>query len=112
MPLINFCGLPLSGKTQRAEQLKAAIEQWLKENKSSIRSVRVLNDEALHLDPKQSYQNANEEKKARANLMSAVERYLTKEDIVICDGLNYIKGYRYQLYCVARALGTPMCTVY
>ncbi|KAJ3086509.1 hypothetical protein HK102_013021 [Quaeritorhiza haematococci] len=26
--------------------------------------------------------------------------------------MNYIKGFRYQLYCVARALGTPHCVMY
>jgi len=26
--------------------------------------------------------------------------------------LNYVKGYRYQLYCTARAMTTPHCVVY
>lgn len=43
--------------------------------------------------------------------MSAVERFLTKDDIVIVDAMNYIKGFRYQLYCLARAIGTPHCVV-
>lgn len=25
--------------------------------------------------------------------------------------MNYIKGFRYQLYCIARAIGTPHCVV-
>jgi tRNA uridine 5-carbamoylmethylation protein Kti12 len=25
--------------------------------------------------------------------------------------MNYIKGFRYQLYCVARAISTPHCVV-
>lgn len=54
---------------------------------------------------------AREEKKARGALLSAVERLLSKDDIVIADGMNYIKGFRYQLYCVARAIGTPHCVV-
>ncbi|KAL9626854.1 MAG: hypothetical protein Q9164_007774, partial [Protoblastenia rupestris] len=44
--------------------------------------------------------------------MSAVKRGLGKEKIVIADGLNYIKGYRYQLYCEAKAVGTPSCVVH
>jgi protein KTI12 len=40
-----------------------------------------------------------------------VERTLSKDDIVIADALNYIKGFRYQLYCIARAIGTPHCVV-
>jgi tRNA uridine 5-carbamoylmethylation protein Kti12 len=31
---------------------------------------------------------------------------------VIADSLNYIKGFRYELYCVARALKTPHCCVH
>ena len=34
-----------------------------------------------------------------------------RDDIVIADGLNYIKGFRYQLYCEAKALQTPSCVV-
>jgi tRNA uridine 5-carbamoylmethylation protein Kti12 len=43
--------------------------------------------------------------------MSAVKRLLSRDDIVIADGLNYIKGFRYQLYCEAKALQTPSCVV-
>lgn len=32
-------------------------------------------------------------------------------DIVILDGLNYIKGWRYQLFCEARSAGTPSCVL-
>lgn len=31
---------------------------------------------------------------------------------MIADGLNYIKGYRYQLFCEAKALLTPSCVVH
>ncbi|KAG0169271.1 hypothetical protein DFQ28_002989 [Apophysomyces sp. BC1034] len=55
---------------------------------------------------------AREEKKARGAMLSAVERTLSKDDIVIADGMNYIKGFRYQLYCVARAISTPHCVVH
>lgn len=41
-----------------------------------------------------------------------MERALTRETVVIADSLNYIKGYRYQLYCLARALSTPHLVVY
>lgn len=36
---------------------------------------------------------------------------MSRDDIVIADGMNYIKGYRYQLYCEAKALLTPSCVV-
>lgn len=36
---------------------------------------------------------------------------LGKDSIVIADGLNYIKGFRYQLYCESKASETPSCVV-
>lgn len=47
------------------------------------------------------------EKDARAALSSAVKRALSTKDIVILDGLNYIKGWRYQLYTEAKNQSTP-----
>ena len=37
---------------------------------------------------------------------------LSNKDIVILDGANYIKGWRYQLYCEAKAVRTPHCVVH
>ena len=52
------------------------------------------------------------EKISRGALKAAVERGLTKSETLIADDLNYIKGYRYELFCVARAVGTSMCTIH
>ena len=52
------------------------------------------------------------EKVSRGALKTAVERGLNKAATLICDDLNYIKGYRYELYCIARAVGTTMCTIH
>jgi protein KTI12 len=41
----------------------------------------------------------------------AVKRVLSDRDIVILDGLNYIKGWRYQLHCEAKAVRTVSCVV-
>jgi protein KTI12 len=54
---------------------------------------------------------AKSEKPARGAFYSAIQRALSKDDIVIADGMNYIKGFRYQLYCEAKALSTPHCVV-
>jgi tRNA uridine 5-carbamoylmethylation protein Kti12 len=40
-----------------------------------------------------------------------VKRVLSRDDIVIADGLNYIKGFRYQLNCEAKAVQTTSCVV-
>lgn len=40
-----------------------------------------------------------------------MKRVLSDRDIVILDGLNYIKGWRYQLFCEAKAVRTPSCVL-
>ena len=58
------------------------------------------------------YTSASLEKTARAAEFSAIKRALSKDNIVIADGLNYIKGYRYQLWCEAKAAETRCCVVH
>lgn len=43
--------------------------------------------------------------------MSSVKKLLSKETIVILDNLTYIKGFRYQLFCEAKALLTNSCVL-
>lgn len=40
-----------------------------------------------------------------------MKRVLSPKDIVILDGMNYIKGWRYQLFCEAKNVSTPSCLV-
>lgn len=51
------------------------------------------------------------EKDARAAVYGAVKRVLSPRDIVVLDGLNYIKGWRYQLFCEAKNARTPSCVL-
>lgn len=73
--------------------------------------IHYISDHTLHL-PRNAYLTARAEKDARATLYSAVKRALGRDDIVILDSGNYIKGWRYQLHCEAKALGTPSCVVH
>lgn len=41
-----------------------------------------------------------------------MEKNLVGNNIVIADSLNYIKGYRYQMYCIAREQKTTYCVIY
>ena len=43
--------------------------------------------------------------------MTAVQREMSPDTIIILDSLNYIKGFRYQLYCAAREMKLRTCTV-
>jgi protein KTI12 len=55
--------------------------------------------------------DSRSEKLARATLFAAVQRHINRDTILIIDALNYIKGFRYQLYCAAREFKLRVCTV-
>ncbi|KAK1362012.1 hypothetical protein POM88_046486 [Heracleum sosnowskyi] len=75
-------------------------------------AVKVIDETSVHLDRNQSYANMVVEKNVRGVLRSEVDRSLNKDSIVIVDSLNNIKGYRYELWCLARVAGTRYCVVY
>ncbi|KAK1999950.1 chromatin associated protein KTI12 [Colletotrichum falcatum] len=131
MPLIIVSGLPTSGKTHRAKQLQAHLAARITAAAASCSSsapaeggkqppyrLHYISDPTLSisrdvydLDPEKvraHTRSANaSEKDARAAVYGAVKRVLSDRDIVILDGLNYIKGWRYQLHCEAKAVRTP-----
>ncbi|CAN9459319.1 unnamed protein product [Alternaria alternata] len=110
MPLVLISGFPSAGKTTRAVQLKEYFESKIASSPPDARTsrlkVHLINDQTLGVS-RSVYHTAKAEKDARAEEYSAVKRVLSRDDIVIADGLNYIKGFRYQLYCEAKALQTP-----
>lgn len=55
--------------------------------------------------------DSDSEKELRANMKSEVQKFMSKEDIIIFDYLNYIKGYRYELFCISKLYQTPQCVV-
>jgi protein KTI12 len=107
-------GYPSAGKTTRALQLKDYFESKIANATADARVSRLkvhhINDQTLGVS-RSVYHTAKAEKDARAEEYSAVKRVLSRDDIVIADGLNYIKGFRYQLYCEAKAVQTPSCVV-
>ncbi|KAF3933153.1 hypothetical protein ABW19_dt0205958 [Dactylella cylindrospora] len=109
-------GFPASGKTTRANQIRDFLNSKISElSPTDARvaklKVHIVSDEGLGLS-KETYREARPEKETRATFYAAVKRLLSQDDIVIADGMNYIKGYRYQLHCEAKALLTPSCVVY
>ncbi|KAG9194117.1 hypothetical protein G6011_04152 [Alternaria panax] len=115
MPLVLISGFPSAGKTTRAVQLKDYFESKIANAPPDARpsrlKVHLINDQTLGVS-RSVYHTAKAEKDARAEEYSAVKRVLSRDDIVIADGLNYIKGFRYQLYCEAKALQTPSCVLH
>ncbi|XP_053319231.1 protein KTI12 homolog [Spea bombifrons] len=105
MPLVVLCGFPCSGKSRRAGELLEHLEKM-------GRKVCIVGDHALGLDRNAVYADSRNEKEVRGTLRAAVERKLNKEDVVILDSLNYIKGYRYELYCLIKHVQTPHCLIH
>jgi protein KTI12 len=123
--LIILTGYPTSGKTYRAQELQTyittRISSFPSTHPSSSLRVHLISDHTLsiprtvyNLESKESHERSNNasEKDARATIYAAVKRVLSSKDIVILDGANYIKGWRYQLYCEAKAVRTPHCIVH
>ncbi|KAH7258245.1 hypothetical protein MRS44_010236 [Fusarium solani] len=117
MPLVIVSGLPTSGKSTRSKQLYDYLEKRIADSKYRL---HLISDETLSISrtvydlspeklPAHTRSANASEKDARAALYGAVKRVLSDKDIVILDGLNYIKGWRYQLHCEAKAVRTPSC---
>lgn len=107
-------GYPSSGKTYRSKQLIDFFNQKISaSNDPRISKLKVYhhNDQSLGLD-RNDYATARPEKDARATFSSAIKRDLTNNALVVADGMNYIKGFRYQLYCEAKGQQTPNCVVH
>lgn len=106
MLLVLLCGFPASGKTLIAHALSTFYA-------SNNLKVSHIVDGAVHASssstpspsaPRASlYETSLAEKSTRGRLKSAAERALAPNTAVIVDSLNYIKGFRYELFCVAKA---------
>lgn len=99
-------GGPCTGKTQTALKIKDYLE------KEKKKEVILINEESLGFDRQDCYKDSNSEKILRGKLKSEVEKNLDDSTVVILDSLNYIKGYRYELYCLVRNFKTRHCIVY
>lgn len=107
MALVVICGQPCSGKSTTA----LCLSEALKESEPKP-TVRIIDEASFHLDRNQSYADMPSEKNLRGVLRSEVDRSCSKDSIIIVDSLNNIKGYRYELWCLARASGIRYCVVF
>ena len=107
MPLLVICGKPGSGKTIRANE----IVKYYKETHPSI-DVVLINAEKFGIDKEKMYKTFAKEKELRAFFRSNINKSLTKNNLVIVDSLNYIKGLRYEMYCLARTAKSTYCVLY
>ncbi|XP_059655708.1 protein KTI12 homolog [Cornus florida] len=107
MALVVICGQPCSAKSTAAVRLLETLEDL--EPKPTV---RIIDEASFHLDRNHNYADMTAEKNLRGVLRSEVDRSLSKDNIIIVDSLNSIKGYRYELWCLARAAGIRYCVLY
>lgn len=90
MPLIIICGTPVSGKTSRAIELKDFFE------KKHGKVVQIVSEDEtiikLGYEKNSTYLDSQKEKRVRGYLKSEVLRIISRDNVVILDGSNYIKG--------------------
>ncbi|KAL4900819.1 chromatin associated protein KTI12 [Aspergillus multicolor] len=120
MPLIILTGYPCSGLTHRAHQIATGLEETQSQlfangtippTKSKFKINVVSTHDNVNY-PRTVYDTARTEKEARGLAYTRAKRMLGRDSFVILDGMNYIKGYRYQLWCEAKALNTTCCVVH
>lgn len=102
-----ICGQPCSGKSTAA----ACLAEALSDSESKL-TVRIIDETFFYLDRNESYANMTAEKNVRGVLRSEVDRSVSKDNVIIVDSMNSIKGYRYELWCLARAAGVRYCVLY
>jgi tRNA uridine 5-carbamoylmethylation protein Kti12 len=120
MPCIILTGHPSSGKTTVAKLLRdraLLLQQHQQQSGRLIDQVILINEESeCESFPTKNdcYQTPIAEKATRATLKAAFDRVVgdssltptqRKRRLIIFDSLNYIKGYRYELYCISKAAG-------
>jgi protein KTI12 len=126
MPLVVITGIPCSGKTTRAKELKQFFEDRGKEVHVVSENEQLVK---ANFQKNQFYADSSREKHIRSLLKSEVLKLITPNNVVILDALNYIKGkhlfflvltssdwaivgYRYELYCGSKANKNTQCTVH
>nr|XP_012219281.1 PREDICTED: protein KTI12 homolog [Linepithema humile] len=113
MPLIIITGTPCSGKTTRSLELKEYFENRLKSNGQNVEIISECDAiTKAGYDKNTFYADSKKEKGVRSALKSDIQRKLDARDLLIFDGSNYIKGYRYEIYCMTKLYKTPQCTIH
>lgn len=112
MPLILVTGLPSSGKTTVSKEICNYFKKRFNEENNQ-RAVKIITDnDNLDWDGRNIiYMSIPKEKELRGWLRAEVQRYINPSMILILDAAAYIKGFRYELYCLSKEAKTQYCVV-
>ena len=102
MALVVLSGIPGSGKTRLAEQLKPIFE-------ATGRECIIVPEPSVEDG---TFSASRRETAGRSDFKAAIRRNISPEKIVIADGMNFIKGFRYELFAMAREVGIGFCCVF
>merc|ERR1712150_231588 len=103
--LVVISGKPSCGKTKVANLLKDYICSHYPD-----KEVIIVSD--VGISRNDVYCDSRKEITSRGAFKSAVDRTLSKRPIVIADSLNYIKGFRYELHCIAKYARVTYCVIH
>ena len=100
--LVILCGVPGSGKTTLANNLKPMFE-------ATGRECVIVSEPSVEQG---TFSSSRRETTGRSDFKAAVHRSLVADRVVIADGMNFIKGLRYELWCFAREMGMGCCCAF
>ena len=117
MPCLILTGHPCSGKTTLAQLIKEVAEQDFNvytvvlgddevQDRDAVMATSTGGPGSSSSDAEQRCATPTAEKQARARLKSEFDRLVSRKapgELVVVDSMNYIKGFRYELYCISKA---------
>ncbi|CAK9302669.1 unnamed protein product [Gordionus sp. m RMFG-2023] len=106
MALIIICGYPMSCKSDFASKLKEYLD------KQDGKNIVLITDSDYMKNKNETYKNLKYEMELRQILKAQTKKLLNEKNIVILDSTNYIKSFRYELFCIAKSLGLKYCVIY
>uniref|UniRef100_A0AC35TME4 Protein KTI12 homolog n=1 Tax=Rhabditophanes sp. KR3021 TaxID=114890 RepID=A0AC35TME4_9BILA len=103
MPLLVVYGPPCSLKSTYVNQI---VEYFVSSKGVNRNLIKIVKDEDHAEFDTSVYEDAKREKNHRSLMKALADDNLSKSKLVILDSLNYIKGYRYELHCIAKKTQT------
>ncbi|VDN20570.1 unnamed protein product [Gongylonema pulchrum] len=106
MPLLVVCGGPSSGKSTVIDRICGHFRS------QGIEHIEIVADcTSSGAFSREIYSDSHKVRVQRVS-KSEVRRLISKDRLVICDSLNYIKGFRYELFCIAKEAQTTYAVLY
>lgn len=102
MALVVLSGIPGSGKTRLANHLEKAFT-------AAGRECVIVHEPSVEDG---AFSSSRRETSGRSDFKAAIRRQLSPEKVVIADGMNFIKGFRYELFGFAREVGIGFCCAF